>query len=415
MIKRLKRKFVLTTSLSLFIVLSVFISTINIINILDVKRRADFMLKIISDNRGVLPNKFDDHKSRRDEEFIIDFDFGDRFSMETPFETRYFSIKVFDDGSLSINVQNIAAIDFYGAKGLGEDILNSNKSKGYTGFYRFLSEDKGSYRQIVFLDCRNDLRRVLDFLFISLLVEGLFIVVFLFIFNFVSKYAIKPFIDNIEKQKRFITDAGHEIKTPLAIISANTEVLEMFNGENEWTKSTMNQIERLNNLVKGLISLSKMDEGNLKFDTKKCFIGKTLKKLSLEFSTMFTSKGLKVDENIDEGISFNCNEDYIYNLFSILLDNAFKYSKENGEVGIFLGYVDSKIEIIISNTCDESLEGNLNYLFDRFYREDNSRSRETGGYGLGLSIAESIVKAHKGSIDAIGKKGNIYFKIKFSK
>ncbi len=403
MIKKLKRKFVFTTTFSLFIVLMVFISTINIVNILDVKNSSDSLLKIMSLNGGVIPREFNPKKG--------DYKY-DRYSKETPFETRYFSIKVFYDGGVSINIQNIASTDFNEARALGAEVLNSGKEKGYKGYYRFLTSDKFDHKLIIFLDTRNEIRRSIDFFFITLIVGILFIVIFMFIFNYLSDYAIKPYLDNIEKQKRFITNAGHEIKTPLAIISANTEVLEMFNGENEWTKSILNQVKRMNNLVSGLLALSKMEEHNNVLVNKDFKIGTLLNSLINEFSPIFEGRGLKVSSSIDEEVLFRGNEEYIYNLFSILLDNAGKYAKENGNIDACLKIRDSKIEIIISNTYEGFKDKNLDYLFDRFYREDNSRSM--GGYGLGLSIAKSIVDLYKGSINAYSKDNMIYFKIRLN-
>lgn len=414
MVKRLQRKFMIITITSLFFVLLIFISTINIINITKVNRKSDGLLYLISQNDGVLPRNFKDPKPM-DDFGIYGFGIRDKYSKETPFQTRYFSVKLFDNGSISVDVKNIASISFIQAKNLGQEVVKLNKHNGYEGFYRFLVSEHVGYKLIVFLDTRLDIINLFDFGVISILVGILFLVIFIVILNFLSKYAIKPFVDNMEKQKQFITNAGHEIKTPLAIISANTEVIEMFNGESEWTRSTLNQVKRMNNLVKGLLSLSKMDEDGFKINKVEVSFGKILSQLLNDFEVVANNKNLKIVREINEDVKILGKEEDIYNLISIFLDNAIKYTNENGEIHVFLNYKGNKVDFYISNTCDNNeLKGNLNYLFDRFYRVDNSRARETGGYGLGLSIAESIVRVHKGKIDAVGKDGRIYFKISFN-
>ncbi len=177
---------------------------------------------------------------------------------------------------------------------MAENVINSNRYKGYKGFYKFLVSDMYGYKLVSFVDSSNDISKSVDFAIISMFVVILFVCIFGIILNFVSKYAIKPFIDNIEKQKVFITNAGHEIKTPLAIILANTEVIEIFNGENEWTKSTINQVKRLDGLVKRLLSLSKMDENNFRIDRKEVYFGKIVSEIVNDFEVYANTKNLKI-------------------------------------------------------------------------------------------------------------------------
>lgn len=415
MVNRLQRKFMLITTTTLFLVLFIFIIALNLINIININRKSDSLLSLIQEYDGNLPREFKDVKPKN----IYDFyGFANKndYNKRVPVHNIYFSVKIFYDGSIIVNIRNNDSIDILDAKSLAEDVIKSGKYKGYKGFYKFLLSDMGEYRLVSFVDSSGDISKLVDFAVISIFMVILFVCIFSIILNFVSRYAIKPFIDNIEKQKVFITNAGHEIKTPLAIILANTEVIEMFDGENEWTKSTINQVKRLDGLVKRLLSLSKMDENNFEIDRKEVCFGKIVSEVVNDFEVYANTKNLKIIRNINEDLMFNCSEEYIRDLVSILIDNAIKYSDDYGKIEVFLNYKGGKIEFCVSNTFNNNeINGSMNYLFDRFYRMDNSRSRDTGGYGLGLSIADSIVRHHKGKIGAFSKDGKINFKILFNK
>ena len=181
---------------------------------------------------------------------------------------------------------------------------------------------------------------------------------------FWSKKIFRPVAESYDKQKRFITDAGHEIKTPLTIIDANTEVIEMMSGESEWTKNTRDQVKRLTSLTNQMVALSRLDENSIR------------------------------------------------QLISILVDNAMKYAVGDAGVDVSLKRDGCKICFVLRNLTDVMEAGNQKVLFERFYRPDSSRNSETGGSGIGLSLAKSIVESHKGKITAVcDEKGYITFKI----
>lgn len=411
MIKKLQRKFIFITISSLFIVLLIVVGTINAINIIQTENKTNELINIILDHDGVLPRDFKGPKIKPKDDFNkMDSPFRFEYSKETPFQTRYFSIKFFDNGDTVIDIKNIASIDYLEASDLAELVINSGKTSGYKGIYKFKISEKDGYKLLVFLDCRKDILVIRDFAIVSIFVGILFLILVLILLSILSKRAIKPFIESMEKQKRFITDAGHEIKTPLAIISANTEVIEMYNGENEWTQSIRNQVNRLSELIKSLLSLAKMDENDFNLEMEEFSCGDVVCNLVDNFDALFNNKNLDLQKNIDSSLKMVGNRNDFYNLISILLDNSVKYTPDGGKIEIFFGKKDNKVEFSILNTCEEFLQGDLRYLFDRFYRLDNSRSREGGGYGIGLSIAESIVKAHKGKITAIGKGNEVCFR-----
>lgn len=264
----------------------------------------------------------------------------------------------------------------------------------------------------IYVDCLNDLRSIQNFAVNSLLVGGIFLVLVLILVSVFSKRAIRPVVESMEKQKQFITDAGHEIKTPIAIILANTEVIEMCEGESEWTKSIKNQVSRLTELVGSLLMLSKMDETRQQIEMREVKFGKLIKEISDSFHTMLVQKNQKLELMVDEKLSIYGNEKEIRQLGTILMDNAVKYTPDGGRMRISLKRKEKMAVLDFYNECESLPQGDLNRLFDRFYRADSSRSRESGGYGIGLSVAKAVVKNHKGKISVKAQEKGILFTVK---
>lgn len=213
-----------------------------------------------------------------------------------------------------------------------------------------------------------------------------------------SVIAIRPFVENIQYQKRFITDASHELKTPLAIISANTEVLELTQGSNEWTESIKHQTVRMNELIKRLLLLAKFSEQGRNVTLVDFSLTDAAKESVDTFSTLAEAKGKTLNANIADGVTYRGDETGIRQLMSILLDNAVKYADDGGNICFTLTKQGKGAKIEVKNDCKDVDEKSLSHLFERFYRADESRARETGGYGIGLSIAQAIVENHKGKI-----------------
>ena len=217
-----------------------------------------------------------------------------------------------------------------------------------------------------------------------------------------SKHIVKPFSENYEKQKRFITDAGHEIKTPITIINADTEVLEMDTGPNEWIDDIRIQTERLSHLTRDLIYLAKMEEGENQTPMIEFPLSEVVSETAASFQSLARTGVKQFTTRIEPMLSFYGSEENIRKLLSILLDNAVKYSNENGSIQLMLERKGRYIQLVVTNTTNETLnKEQLLHLFDRFYRMDASRNSETGGYGIGLSIAQAVVQMHKGKISVI--------------
>lgn len=325
---------------------------------------------------------------------------------EAPFETRYFSVVLDASGKVtSANLNNIAAVSEDQAKKLAQKVMKTSGSKGFTGIYRYAKAAQSDGTLIAFTDCN----KVLDTFYKNMRISGLvslagvaavFVLVVIF-----SRLVFRPIAESYEKQKQFITDASHEIKTPLTIIDANVEVIEMMSGENKWTKSTKNQVKRLASLAGQLITLSKMDEGDGMADKMKFSMTDAVIDTTSFFESVAETKGRKLVCDIEENLYFVGEEKRIREMFGIFLDNAVKYSTEGSEIHVSLERKGRKLIYQISNETDQIAKGNQDVLFERFYRSDASRNSATGGSGIGLSVAKAVAEAHHGKLTAESKDG----------
>ena len=415
MIKKLRRKFIVISLITLFLIELLIIGTINGINLYNQNVKTDNMLSFLVDNNGDFPDG-KRSENREVQKVVPPKDFSKppkNMNEETRYITRYFVVAADKSNSIiRVDTGHIAAIDSEKAIEYGKTVLENNSDKGRCDNYKYLMSKSGNETTIVFVDCRMEIESQKQLLEISFIIATSAFLLFSIIIILLSKKVVKPYIVAVDKQKRFITDAGHEIKTPLAIISANNEVIEMVNGESEWTQSINNQVKRLNELVSQLILLSKMEE-NFKPDFKEFNLSKAINETILSFVSLAKSSNKQLDFNIDDDIMFVGDEGMIKRLVYLLLDNGIKYSNESGQIKVGLTSSGKNIKFYVFNTCDGSLDDNLDKLFDRFYRPDNSRSRETGGYGIGLSTAKSIVQLHKGKISAKAENDGITFEVNF--
>ena len=405
MVNKLRKKFVITAMLSLLVILVIMIAVINIVNISQLVRDADNHLAILTTNNGLFPGMQNGgggmQPPRQDKPFGFDR-LNNMRSMEMPFQTRYFWARFDESGSIvEVNTSHIASVSEDEAKAAATEIYGTGKDKGFYNSFRYkIGTNSDGTKILVFSDLSASLINIYRLLLQSLLI-GLFTLIAMFILVFLfSGRAVAPAVESMEKQKRFITDAGHELKTPLAIISANIDVLELESGKSEWTDSIRNQVKRMNSLVKNLLTLSRMDEERMHVVYTDFDMSSTVKETATSFEAIAESSSKNYMMNIEEGIHITGDKNAINQLTSLLLDNAMKYSNEKGSINVILSK-DKNIALEVSNTTDYMPAGNLDRLFDRFYRADTSRSREKGGYGIGLSVARAIAQSHGGDIQAL--------------
>ena len=209
-----------------------------------------------------------------------------------------------------------------------------------------------------------------------------------------SRRAIYPIAQSIERQKQFVTNAGHEIKTPLAIIAANTEAMELYQGESKWSKNIHTQVQRLNTLMQQLLQLSRMEEGGTEKVAAEFSFSALLAEAIRPFQEPLALRGVVLTVDIQPDVQLYADKDAILQLISILLDNAVKYSKDGGQVVVLLQKTERHPVLQIKNTCVALPDTAPERLFDRFYRGDAARTQKNGGYGIGLSMAQAIVAAH---------------------
>lgn len=327
---------------------------------------------------------------------------------ETPFSTRYFSVKVNSKGKITeSNLDNIVSVN---SNELDSYISAVKILKSDTGFYRHFRYKKyktSDYTLYIFVDCNQGLSTFKNTLLTSLLMSGIGFIAVLILVIIFSKIVLRPVAQSYEKQRQFITDAGHELKTPLTIIDANTEVIEMESGESQWTKSIRNQVDRLTTMVGQFITLSKMEEKNENFNKTHISLNMILNESLEPFDVIFSSKNIEIKTSLEKDASISGDEKLIRQLFEILIDNAAKYASENSTFSISMKRKGRKNMLVFKNECDNISEGNLDMLFDRFYRTDASRNSATGGSGIGLSVAKSIVSLHGGTIHAKSDDGRL--------
>lgn len=400
MIKKLQKKFIMITMGSLALVVFILLGAINIVSYYKMDSKMNGAIKILSENQGEFP------KYKKGTEMLSEQKFGFEINPETPFQTRYFIVKVNKDGSIKeADTEHVAAVTPEDAVKYARKVLENGKKSGHKDMYKYAIVDEPYGSMIIFIDYRIQSQEITLFSLISCAVALVtFSLVFILVSIF-SKRVINPIIKSMEKQKQFITDAGHEIKTPLAIISANADVLELISGKSEWITSIRNQTSRLDKLVKNLLMLSKMNEDDIKLVFSDFNLSDIVFETAAPFKVIAEKQNKKFLMDIRSELKLHGDESSVRQLVSTLVDNAIKYSNENGEIKISLSSVKKGIKLEVYNTVDKIEKGNLDKLFDRFYRADSSRARETGGYGIGLSIAKSIAETHHGKIWAKSDDG----------
>ena len=374
----------------------------------------------------------------------FDKDIRNHRRAEMFFDTRYFTVTFDDSGKiLTSNTSKIAAISGYDAKEIAKEIYSKGKDRGFSGNYRFItrkttvdildggdsdsevsantnSEDyENSDSQagdsiegtmVICVDCYRGLGNFRTFLLYSVLVSLAGLIAVFILVVILSRRVVKPVAESYEKQKQFITDAGHELKTPLTVIDADLSVLDMEGVKSEWLDDIKLQSRRLAGLTNELVYLSRMDEGR-KVDRIEFPISDMVSEEVQSFAARAKVEGKTLDSEIEHDITYSGDQKMIKELVSILVDNAIKYSDngditdvtegetDRGTIRISLMKSGNGVELASWNTVKQITQEQADKMFDRFYRADASRS-EKSGYGLGLSIAKAVCEAHGGSIRA---------------
>ncbi len=398
MIAKLRKKFVLLTMCSLTAVLLLIMGVINFSSFWDLQQQADSLLTILAENDGNFP--------RPDKINLKSLPRNRMMTAETPYETRYFTVLLDENGAvLEVNTGSIAAISTEDAIQYAMEISARGRSGGFYENFKYRKTDTAQGSLLIFLDRGRELASFRMFLSNSLLVSAVCILAVFLLVVYFSKKVVRPVAESYEKQKRFITDAGHELKTPLAIIETNAEVLELEHGQSKWTDSIRHQVRRLSRLTESLVSLARMDESAASLVMVAFSLSDAVEESAAPFVDLAAARGKRLTLQIQPQISYLGNENVLRQLTGILLDNAVKYAAPVSEIVLSLKKQGKGVVLRCDNPVEHIQKGDLSILFERFYRADTSRSSENGGYGVGLSLAQAIVAAHKGKLTAFSADG----------
>ncbi len=394
MIKTLQKRFIFSAMLAVSILLIVLLGAINVGNVLLSERQSRQTANmLLNEELRVQPPR-----EERPRDFLdLPMDANTKMSAV------YFTVQVGADHTIfGVNTERIADISDEDAANLCRQVMEQDRSEGKIRNFLFRAAENQKDGSLIylFLDTTVQQHTILRVAFFSLTAGLLCFVSMLLLVMLISKKAIRPIAENIERQKQFVTDAGHEIKTPLAIILANAEAMELYQGENKWLKNIREQTVRLNGLMQNLLALAKADERQNLMRMEDVSLSSEISEALEAFSEPMRLKELKLSAQIEPNLVLRADREQIRRLLCVLFDNAVKYSPPQGELQISCQCDGKKINFTVQNQCEKLPDCPPGKLFDRFYRSDAARTRETGGYGIGLSIAKTIVESHGGTICA---------------
>lgn len=323
------------------------------------------------------------------------------FSGEAPYMIRFFAVRYSESGELlDINQDYIASVSESEALSFAGRVLEGGKEHGFYGSYRYFVKTAERETTVIFLNAERELHAVRGLLVNTLLIAAISLVIVFLLVLLLAKRAVAPYMRNLEMQKQFITNAGHELKTPLTAISTSADVLAMEHGDNEWVQNIQVQSGRLARLITNLITLSRLDEERPALEKSEFSLSDALWETADSFLPLMRARGKAYSQSIGDGLAVNSNRAAVQQMASILLDNAVKHSPPGAKISLKAFRKGRRIAIEVSNTCEELARPELKHLFDRFYRVDQSHSETASGSGIGLSVAKATAEALGGKIHA---------------
>lgn len=394
MINALRKKFIAISIITITLGVSLVFVFINYLNYYNIMIRNDEILSKFQNNHVII------------NEIISDTGRG-IVSSDNYFYSGFIIAQIDKDNIVKKKYNVNTGLEYSEYISIIDKATTSGKDEGYVGYYKYGYLESDSYKYIVLIDCKTELRLFYQFLQNSILIGIGIVLVASILFIIISKKVVAPIEENYKKQKQFITDASHELKTPLTIISSNADVLEMEIGKSKWLSNIHNQIDRLTNLINSLVAFSRVEEKET-LEKTKFSISELLKSRIEDFEELANFKGKHLIQNIQSDIYFNGDAQTIMQVIDILLDNAIKYADINSDIIIKLEKNNRGILLRIKNKTENVKKGDLSKVFDRFYRLDESRNSEIKGYGIGLSLANLIVERHKSKIKAYSPEDNIF-------
>jgi two-component system histidine kinase len=397
MFKSLRKKFIATAVGSVAVVIAILAITLNLINYYKLEERIDTTLLDASKSQALIrifAEDGDDLIITKNSSSTTDYN---GFSIAKVDGVGKI-VKAYRDDILLPNQEALQSKVI--------EALKEGKTSGFIGSYRFLKAETNVGNLILFLNCQREIDSYESFVRNSILISIIVIISVFILIVLVSKKVIAPIQQSYLKQKQFITGASHELKTPLAIISSNADVLEMENGSSKWTQNIHNQVDRLTSLVNSLVVFSRMEEKDT-VERTSFDLTEVLKSRIEDFDELANFQKKYIATDIDTNLNYYGEKDSIVQLMDILLENAIKYAPEDSDIWVSLKKNRKYAILKVSNKATVQ-KGDLSKVFDRFYRLDESRNSTIKGYGIGLSMAQLIAEKHKETIRAYAPEDGIF-------
>lgn len=417
--------------LSFFFVMTFIAGCIYAFNMLFTSNQILENMEYIASNDGVLPLTYEIYstqhdieqgdKNNSDDNLLHQLQevfgaTGEYKSNEFYYSARYFAV-LYDEDEQTVDeviTSHIAEIDSESAVEYANKVKDRWFDFGNYGKYYYLVSDRSSGGTIVVvMDCSTQIGINRRLVILACILIGVGMLASVFVIRIWAGKIVQPEIRNAELQKSFITNASHELKTPLAVIKANTEMLEMMGTENEWTKSTMRQVDRLTGLIQNLVLVTRANERDSKDERTYTDFSTIVEETVKTYETVAIQDAKTLESDIGNNIGMDAHEGDIRQITTLLLDNAIKYCDSKGKVTVNLATEKKSIVLTVSNDYKDGEGIDYERFFDRFYRGDESHNIDKEGYGVGLSIAQGLMERYHGEIKADWADGVISFICRF--
>lgn len=401
--KTLRKKFVFFAMAAVTLLLAVLIGAINVFSWVILDRQSDTLLHTIADGDGkALPAEpFDRGPFHRP------------MDMDTVKSARFFMVRMDAGGNVrDVNLDQISSVSEEEAEQYAQRV---SESVGQTDSFKYEVKSFGTDRLIFFLDISGQRQTFVMVLTISCVIALICWVLILLVVSLLSGRVLRPILAGMEKQKQFITNAGHELKTPLTIIQSNNDASALIYGETKYTRNIRGQTQRLNVLMSNLLTLAKLDE-EICLPTEAVDVAALVRRALPPYEQMFAQKNIDFFAELAQEATMQLHADSVLQMLSVLLDNAVKYTPPGGSVRLTLCKNGEHIELTEENSCTVPPDADAERLFERFYRGDSARTQDGSatGYGIGLSAARAIAENFGGTLKAsYGANGTIRFVARF--
>lgn len=395
MMKNLRKKFILFAMSAVSVLLVILIGAINVLSWIALDSQSSLILHTIADGED---QQFQmEHRQPRP--------LAPPMNLDTIRAARFFMVKTDDSGNVvEINLDQISSVDMEEALNYAVQVIGQVAEPVYEGKidnYKYMVKQLGGEKLIFFMDTTSQLQTFIMVLSLSTAIALVCWIAVLIFVVLLSKRVVSPIVAGMEKQRQFITNAGHELKTPLAIIQTNNDAATLIQGETKYSRNIRQQVKRLNGLMTNLLTLAKLDE-EVKFTTEKIDISKVISEALPAYEAAAKEKEIDVSAELTPQCFISAHGDMILQMVSVLLDNAFKYTPEGGQVRIAVQKSEKQIIITEENNCERIDEKDPERFFERFYRGDAARTQgdDASGYGIGLSAARAIAETFGGTLTA---------------